>query len=525
MAAPIYATDLADIITDPTSSTGWTLISTGGGGANSFTAPETDDYIQSATVGTNGCISRNPWSSSISGMVYNSSQTVASGDAVWIWTKSDVAQALDTKASGGIQALIGNATTALNCWYVSGSDDAFGGWKCYPVDPTITPSTTIGSPTTTTSYFGVRWDVPASGPSKGFPFKIDAIRHGRALTCTNGDIGNGYATFSGAATYQGNIARQWGQLQFQNGTYLMQGLLELGTSGTFVDFRDSNRVIFIANTEFVASGFNGIEVNNASSRVDWTNISISALGTVSKGYFLANADADINITGCTFVDMGAFTFLSASTVDDTVFRRCGLITPTGCTFENNTVAASPASIALTTTASNLSAIQFNSFVSAGTGHGMEITGSAGTYSLIGNTFSGYAGTNGSTGNEAVYVNISTGTVTLNVTSGGSTPSIRTAGATVVVNNNIAITLTGMKDNTEVRVYADGTTTELAGIENATSGTTDNRSFSFSLTAGTIVDIRIFAIGYYPADLLDYEIPTSDTSVPIQQVADRWYTNP
>ena len=459
-------------------------------------------------------------------MVYNSSQTIASGDAVWIWTKSDVAQALDSKANGGIQALIGNATTALDCFYVSGNDDAFGGWKCYPIDPTVTPSTSSGTPNGTTSYFGVRWNVPASGPSKGFPFKIDAIRHGRALTCVDGDVGNGYATFAGAESFQSNIARQWGQFQLQNGTYLQQGLFEMGTSGTAVDFRDSNRVIFIANTEFVGSGFNGFEVNNASSRTDWTNISISALGTVSKGYFLANANATINHTGCTFVDMNTFTYGgSNSTVDDCVFRRCGLITPAGATFQNNTISNSPATIALTTPASNLSGIQFNSFVSTGTGHGMEITGSAGTYSLVGNTFSGYAGTNGSTGNEAVYVNISTGTVTLNVTSGGSTPSIRTAGATVVVNNNIAVTLTGMKDNTEVRVYSAGTTTELDGIENATSGTTDNRSFTFSLAGGTNVDIRVFAIGYLPADLLNYTIPTSDTSVPIQQITDRWYTNP
>lgn len=524
MAAPTYATDLTDIITDPASSTGWTLISSGGGGANSFTVPETDDYIQSATVGTYGCISRNPWSSSIRGMVYNSSQTIPSGDVVWIWTKSDVAQALDSKANGGIQALIGNATTALNLFYVSGNDDAFGGWKCYPVDPTVTPSSTLGSPTSTTSYFGVRWNVPSGGPSKGYPFKIDAIRYGRAMTCTNGETSN-YATFSGAATYQGNIARQWGQLQFQNGTYLMQGLFELGTSGTIVDFRDSNRVIFIANTEFVASTFNGIEVNNASSVVYWDNISISALGTVSKGYFLANADADIQLTNCTFVDMNTFDFDASSIIDGCVFRRCGLITPNGCTFENNSLAAPSGTIAVTTAASDLGNIQFNTFTSDGTGHGLEITGSAGTYSLIGNVFTGYAGSNGSTGNEAIYVNIGTGTVTLNVTSGGSTPSIRTAGATVVVNNNIAVTLTGMKDNTEVRVYSVGTTTELDGVENATSGTTNNRSFTFSLTAGTGVDIRIYAVGYLPADILDFTVPTGDTSLPIQQVADRWYTNP
>ena len=522
MAAPSYTTDLTDIVTDPPSSTGWTLISSGGGGANSFTAPETDDYIQSA--GTDGCISRNPFSSSIRGMVYNSSQTIPAGDALFIWTKSDVAQALGTKANGGIQALIGSGTGALNCYYVSGSDDAFGGWKCFPIDPrtgVVTPSTTIGSPTTTLAYWGVRWNVPASGPSKGFPFKIDAIRYGRSLIVTDGDVGNGYATFLGAANFQGDITRQWGLFQFQNGVYTQQGLFQFGASGTAVDFRDSNRVIFVANTEFVDSTFNGFEVINASSRVDLTNISITALGTTSKGYFDVVDNADVNIDGCTFVDMDAFTFQTNSSVLNSVFRRCGLITPGGAVFNDNTIAASPATIAVTSAASNLSNLQRNTFVSTGTGHGLEITGSAGSYTLVGNQFSGYAASNGSTGNEAVYVNISTGTVTLNITSGGSTPSIRTAGATVVVNSNVSVTLTGLKNPTEVRVFEAGTQTEVPGTgnENVTTG-----SHTFSIPSGTAVDISVLALTYQNTRILNFST-TVDATIPVSQVLDRQYENP
>ena len=108
MAAPAYATDLANIIEDMASSTGWTLISSGGGGANSFTVPETDDYIQG-----NNCISRNPWSSSIRGMLFNAATTIATDDAVYIWWKADVAQALATEASGGVQILIGSKKKEL----------------------------------------------------------------------------------------------------------------------------------------------------------------------------------------------------------------------------------------------------------------------------------------------------------------------------------------------------------------------------------------------------------------------------
>jgi len=143
-----------------------------------------------------------------------------------------------------------------------------------------------------------------------------------------------------------------------------------------------------------------------------------------------------------------------------------------------------------------------------------------------------------TGNETHYLfpwhaaiyNNSGGTVTLNISGGGDTPSIRNAlDSTTVVNNNVQVTLTGMKDNTEVRVCAAGDpNTELAGIENATAGTTDNRSFAFSLAAGTSVDIIIFNINWIlpPNNRIDgFTMPGADASIPISQIRDRNFENP
>ncbi|HUV38766.1 MAG TPA: hypothetical protein VMY39_04090, partial [Planctomycetota bacterium] len=126
--------------------------------------------------------------------------------------------------------------------------------------------------------------------------------------------------------------------------------------------------------------------------------------------------------------------------------------------------------------------------------------------------------------NAAIINDSGGLVTINVVR-GDTPSVRNNGAsTTAVNNLVQLTLDTMKDNTEVRVYAQGTTTpELAGIENATAGTTDDRNFAFSLASGLAVDIRIFAIAYEPADILN--IKMAESTIPIQQRFDRTYTNP
>jgi len=403
MTAPSYVTDLADIITDPTSSSGWTLISSGGGGANSLTVPETDDYIQSATPGTYGSISRNPFSSSIRGMVYNSSQTVGSGNAVFVWTKSDVAQALASKASGGIQVLIGNTSGDLKCWYVSGNDDAFGGWKCFPVDPTITPSTTVGSPTSTTAYFGVRWNVPASGPSKGYPFKIDAIRRGRKVTVTFGESGD-YATFAGLSSYASALARRWGQFFLKDGSYFFQGFLLLGVDGgDLVNFIDSNRVIYIQNTEFVSSAFNRIEIQNSSSVVNWTNIAISALGTVSPGTFVVTAGA-LTAESCQFIGMGAFTFLSSSSVKNTSFRGCGVVTAPGSDLRGSKIisptVATAGSALVWNSATALDGKVDNMTFQMGSNnhHAIEIGTSASTSQTIrGCTFAGFSGSDGADG--------------------------------------------------------------------------------------------------------------------------------
>ena len=57
------------------------------------------------------------------------------------------------------------------------------------------------------------------------------------------------------------------------------------------------------------------------------------------------------------------------------------------------------------------------------------------------TWTGYAAGDGSSGNEAVYVNIAAGSMNLTI-DGGTTPSVRTAGCTVtVISGAVAFTVT------------------------------------------------------------------------------------
>lgn len=127
-------------------------------------------------------------------------------------------------------------------------------------------------------------------------------------------------------------------------------------------------------------------------------------------------------------------------------------------------------------------------------------------------------------NAAIY-NSSGGLVTINVTDGDA-PSIRNAHgsplSTTVVNNNVLVTLTGLEENTEVRVFTqDVPPVEIDGIEDVISPT----EFSFAAEAGVVVDIRIFHVEFEVADIEDFTIPATATTIPIQQRFDRNYRNP
>jgi hypothetical protein len=174
------------------------------------------------------------------------------------------------------------------------------------------------------------------------------------------------------------------------------------------------------------------------------------------------------------------------------------------------------------------------FEQAGAGHAIEVLA---TGDWTGIKFVGYGGTPGSnlvagTGAaDAAVFNDTGGAITITIVGGGDSPSVRNgAGATTTIVSAVAVTLTGMKDLTEVRVCAAGDPdTELAGIEDAIVGTTDDRSFTFSLAGGTLVDIIIFNKNWIlpPNNRIDgYTIPADDLlDFPISQVFDRNFENP
>lgn len=85
-----------------------------------------------------------------------------------------------------------------------------------------------------------------------------------------------------------------------------------------------------------------------------------------------------------------------------------------------------------------------------------------------------------------------------------------------------LTLTGLKNPSEVRVFRGGTTDLLAGEENVTTG-----SFSWTFDPDDVssVDIAILALGYQNLRIISIALALADVSIPVQQQIDRQYFNP
>jgi hypothetical protein len=526
MAVPAYATDLANVTTaDSGTFTEFTGMASGG-----TPSAETDYYVQGTACSSALGYTKTGLCSFA--FDYGSGITVPTDGAVLFWHWFGCPTSLDTYANGGQRAVIGSALADWKAWITGGVNDPpmpYGGWKNVAVDPTVGNDYSNGTPTATLQWFGVAVNL-AIGVSRGNVHAMDAIRYGRCeIRATSGDVTTP-ATFTGLAQFNDyndatNGYNRYGLFQAVGGGYLWKGLMSLGLSGTAVYFVDANKNITIDNTRKVGANFNKVEVNNVSSVVQWTGISIAALGTVAKGRFEMVANADVDLVSCTFTDMDTFVFQSNALVNGTTFRRCGQVTIGGGTFSSCTFDQSTASSAvLASSPANAALITSTEFTSDGTGHAIEITGTAADMGLSGNIFTGYAayvegGT--STGNEAIFVNIGSGTMTISISGGGSTPSYKTAGATVTIASSVTITLTGLKNPSEVRVFNAGTQTERSGTgaESVTDG-----DHAFSVPSGTAVDIVILSLGYQNMRILNYST-TASASIPVSQVIDRQYSNP
>ena len=483
-----------------------------GGGQGS--SDETDFYIQ----GSQSFSRKVSGTTAVVGFGITQTGPTVAGQHVYVWVINQTPGLVNTTANGGVRVAIGSSGNAYDMFYVNGSEDLIGGWKCYPVDWQATPDASAGNPNTT---YVVGALLATNGTVNRNNLGVDAIRYGTGIDATGGGSPDPDLTFSDIADFDSDVTRQLGVLQPTPSGVQLQGEIRIGADDTTTPttFNDVDAVLTKPNNNptgvntNTSATFSGITLQGSQTTATFTGCLFISLDTHDTGYIDASAAtnaATATFDGCTFLDWGTFDGRSTVSLDNSTFKNCGVVTTNGtlvdgCTFSGS----SPVDVG-----NNLGDISNSSFTSSGSGHAITTSVSTGTVSFSGNSFSSYSGTGA---NAAINFTATSGSVTVNV-SGGAIPSFQTAGVSVTFSLSNSLTLTGLETNTEVRVYDAGTTTELAGEESNTTGT-----FTASVSVSA-VDIVIFNLDFIAIRLTNVDT-TSDRTIPIQQQEDRQYENP
>ena len=501
--------------------------------------------------------------SSVGGLLYNAGSAQDwSSQTFYFLVNCGIVGLLATKANSGLTIRFCGAT--ITDWFevdIAGSDSwpasIAGGWTPFVVD--IETAHTNASRTNGTKpgtnaiqYVGISTITGGTMPRMVDNTWIDAIHRlpdGTAGILVEGRNG-GATDWNWADVIGASDTGAWATARTgPGGSVVLSTPVQIGINDTSTHgFDDTNVTILWDNQEFLPDDLYKISaLGNSGGTTNVTagiKAGTGAAATGSQGWSIVaaalgarwsldmndpNLDA-VGLFGCAFQHGDIFS-LDDVAVD---VATCLFLDCTSAAVHNASVVR--ASIVDANTADgvafmstdDMGDIAHSSFIHSD-GHAIELDAATPTaQNNVGNLFSGYTNTEDST--DAAIVNTSTGAITISSSAGSDlqTNSFRnTSTGDITILNNISVTLTGMKDNTEVRVLDDTTKEFLAGIENATAGTVDNRSFTFSLAASLQVDIAIFNTGFIlpPNNRIEnFIIPTSDGSIPISQIRDRNYVN-
>lgn len=274
-----------------------------------------------------------------------------------------------------------------------------------------------------------------------------------------------------------------------SGSYTFTSLTTNASTGSKFDIDDCT----ISSS--ITSDGSGTTANNATFN-NCTSISTPAATYADCDFTGTNSLSDTTggstLTNCTFAS-GTINILDP-TVSNTTFTGTGTLTLNGegnigsCTFsgcgEIDTATSTPNSSARTgddhfyesctfTNATGTSAVLVKDltcidacdFTSSGTGHAVRVSSTSATGTFVWNsTTSGYASTDGSTGNEVIYLEPTSGTYNIQLQNNAPKPSVRSAGATFnILGNQVTFTVTVRDIETnaligDARVYIEAAQT-------------------------------------------------------------------
>jgi hypothetical protein len=575
----VIVTDNRTIRNEADATTGWTAAGTSTGTGTGTETPTPREATAHVVTTATSNTPANQW-------LWHTGASLGTGPhLIYVWMLTTAT--IGTRTNGGLMVLLGDGANRVG-YHVGGDDfapfrvdsDGLVSYMCFCIDTaqlatwpngaTVQAGTRAGleANVNAITQIGTGCQVLAKALGGAVNYWNDIIRVGVATTIST----SGLTISSGSSSNPGKFTEiEFEDRQITNqkahgiirelgtGLFGIQGTLRFGDQGTESSWFEETDVTCIFETRgFATNRYKIVITDNGVGTTTFrlgTKVGTGVTATGQNGVtfiappgvgaeFISSGSnvTDVFMYGSSFIGFSEGIRLGENQeAIGCIFSQGGTVFPgTGSaailvnsSFNNLLTTRASSSLywnANSDTAGNLDGCSFT--VGATGSHAIELGPDTPTTINFNNIeFTGYTGSLGSNlvpssgpVSASVYNN-SSKEITINVV-GGTTPSVRNgAGATTIVNNNITITITGLKDNTEVRVYNSGTPTEIAGIETVVDGTVDNRTFAFSTQANTEVDIVIISLVYENERINGYIVPSTNSSIPIQQRIDRNYLNP
>ena len=474
------------------------------------------------------------------------------GELIYIWANILAPGPLDTLANDGLSIAIGSATGSMNHWKVAGNDDSngwTGGWKLFVIDPASTPSINNGATISAVDTIGLWIDTASSVRAESIFISQIMCAKGLKVEGTSTSMYDDIVAWS--TDYANRAA---GMFQKRGQTYYSLGSLNIHSdSGNTTVSSDGNNVEYEKSEFWNGSAWvssypaaaNVVTVNSTSGNtVNMTDTNVGLAGNESNKLAIDTTTATSYSKYGGFIKYISTLSSSSSDIYSGVVvskydaRTLGVEPYASCVFDgsavmtltsssdfasNNIINGTSGVISISTP--DLSYVSTNKLNSSGSNHGVELT-SIGSGSMVwdcettgyvvGST--GTPATTTSTGNEDIYVNVGSGTLTINVSDTATTPSVRSAGATVNIvagQKTKTFNISPVPADYEYRIYTVTAMGSLVGsveVQGVESSGASSQAYTYGYAADTFIAFQfIDHSGVYEEQTLYYELPNASTT--------------
>ena len=350
---------------------------------------------------------------------------------------------------------------------------------------------------------------------------IDAIYFGEGLVISGTTDTD--KCFTEAAAIDQTQPNRFGILENYNGVIFGQGDLEL--AGTLVS--NSENLVFVETP-------NGYDRYNLtiSGAISFVDSNISSEGLIVDYDMDCSTATSFSMSGGSITGANTLTLIDGQFLNEVILNSIGSSSidndPNNCSWNDSGLitintngsidnchikdSIDPAAVIT----NDLAKITNTDFTSFGSGHAVELT-SIGSGSMTWNctTVNYDAGVIGSpviatnTGDEDIFVNVATGTLTIYVQLGSNYPSIRSAGAIVNIEPamiDLKFTLNPSITGYEYAIYSVTSIGSLVGaieLQHEEVATQDNQTYTYTHSIGLIFAVQILAIGSDYVEKIEY----------------------